>query len=309
MNNKLSTFDMGTRILSKEEAAKVDLGPLAGLQGKWVSKPKPAMGWNVIAVPGPTSTQGFTLEVIPYEETLTFTPVVTAGNRGPFVDGVQQDQSLAGLMYEQVIHSVCDTDLCKKMGFGVGTEIHAERGIFLHVKNLNSNFEIARLSTIPHGNSVLALGTSVVGVPPDNNFFGKAPIAPRPVPGGKPLGLGYGEFQYEQNPQFPGVFDQSDPNTFLRKTLGNDKLTAMTTLIVSTKNKDGGILNIPFIENNVDATALTAVFWIETIMGANQKKFDQLQYTQTIDLVFPPTGFNQPIIWPHVTVNTLRKVK
>jgi len=33
----------------------------------------------------------------------------------------------------------------------------------------------------------------------------------------------------------------------------------------------------------------------------------QLQYTQTINLVFPPTGSKEPINWPHVTVNTLTK--
>lgn len=299
-------FGMGVKTLNNEEATNVDLGPLAGLQGKWISHAKPANGWNVIAIPGPPSTQGFTLEVIPYRETLNFTPVVIAGNRGPFVNGVQEEQHLVGLMYEQTIHSVCNTDLCKKMGFASGTEIHAERGIFLYINNLNSNFNIARLSTIPHGNSVLAMGNSVEGAPANNDFFGTAPIAPKPVPGGRPLPFGYGEIQYF-NQQFPKVFDQTDPNTFLRKTLGNDKITAMTTLIMSTDNKDGGILNIPFIKDNVNATNLSSIFWIEKIQEANGASVDQLQYTQTIDLVFPATGTTQPVVWPHVTINTLRR--
>jgi hypothetical protein len=307
MENKLTAFGTGIKTLTLEQAANVDLGPLAGLVGEWVSPKDKPFGWNVIAVPGPRETQGFTLEVIPYTETLTFTPVVVAGNRGPVINGVQQDQNIVGLMYNQTIHSLCETDLCKKMGFESGQEIHAETGLFLYMSNLSPQFSIARLSTIPHGNSVLALGNAIHSSPvSSNDFFGTAPIAPRAVPGTPPLGNGYGEFQYQQHPQFPGVFNQSDPNTFLRETLGNAQVADMTTLHLSTDNKDGGILNIPFIRNHVDATRLDATFWIQTIETSNGS-FQQLQYSQTIDLVFPATGFPQPIIWPHVTINTLRR--
>ncbi|MGZ6539849.1 MAG: heme-binding protein, partial [Bacteroidia bacterium] len=262
----------------------------------------------VIAVPGPKNTQGFTLEVIPYEETLSFKPVVVAGNRGPFVDGVQEEQNLTGLIYEQRVFSSCDTDFCKQRGFAPGTEIHAETGIFLNVTNFDSSFNIARLSTIPHGNSVLAMGQSFQGVPPDNNFFGPAFTAPTNINGG-PVGiLGYSEVQYG-TPQFP-QFNQADPNTFLQKSLGTSQITEMTTLNFSTKNPSGGILNIPFIKNNMDTISMGSTFWIEQIKNpvAGQPDIMQLQYTQTINIVFPPTGFNVPIIWPHITINTLQKV-
>lgn len=305
MQTKLTEFGMGIKVLGAEEALTAELGPLAKLAGTW--KGKGFDGWNVIAVPGPTNTQGFTLEVIPYEETLTFTPVVVAGNRGPFVSNVQEEQNLVGLMYEQTVHSVCPTDFCKQRGFAAGTEIHAERGIFLNITNFNSNFNIARLSTIPHGNSVLALGQSFEGVPPNNHFFGKALTHPTTVSGGA-TPLGYSEVQYG-HAQFPN-FDQSDPNRFLEKTLGAEKIKAMTTLNLSTSNPSGGILNIPFIKQNVNTTNMHSVFWIETIQNpvAGKPDFLQLQYTQTINIVFPPTGFPTPFIWPHVTINTLRKV-
>jgi hypothetical protein len=49
---------------------------------------------------------------------------------------------------------------------------------------------------------------------------------------------------------------------------------------------------------------MDATFWIEKIKGSSAL---QMQYTQTINLVFPPTGKAVPIVWPHITVNTLVK--
>lgn len=310
MSNNTNAFGMGIQLLTGPEADAADLGPLKGLQGSWVSgvpANAPANGWNVIAVPGPTSTDGFTLEVIPYTESLTFKPVVVAGNRGPFINGVQEQQQIFGLMYEQVITSVCTTELCTKMGFASGKQIHAETGIFLYLSTLSPNFSIARLSTIPHGNSLLALGNSSNQLPNNNAFFGNASIAPTVIGGGPFNGsFGYTDEQYTLE-QFPKVFEQSDPNLFLQSTLGTNKLLSLTTLTLSTNTYDGGILNIPFLKSNVNATKLDCNFWIESIEGPNGTSFDQLQYSQTINLVFPPTGSTQLINWPHVTVNSLTR--
>ncbi len=303
MKTKFGVIPAGIQILTKAQASQVDLGPLTQLQGTWVSDP--GMGWNVIAVPGPPQ-QEFVLEVIPYIETLTFKPVVTASNRGPFIDGVENTQQIVGLMYEQQIHSTCETDFCNARGFGKGQEIHAERGFFLNIQNLNSNFDVVRLATIPHGNSVLAPGTSFNTLPPNNNFFGTADTFPFAVAGRLPLGYGEGVYNTNQFPQF----NQRNPNSFLETTLGSQKLASMTTLSFSTKNTDGGILNIPFIQQNIKTTDMEAIFWIEEIVNptAGQPNIMQLQYTQTINLVFPPTGQNIPVVWPHVTVNTMKKV-
>ncbi len=320
MNASIPSLGTGIKVLSPSESIDLDLGPLADLKGTWIGKPFD--GWNVIAVPGPQVTQGFTLEVIPYEETLTFTPVVVAGNRGPVVDGVQEDQQLIGLLYEQTIKSVCTSDLCVKMGFGAGNEIHAERGILLNITNFNSapdpnnpsapvtELNIARLATVPHGNSILALGTAITGVPPDHDFFGKAFIKPSTVDGSRIL-PGYEETQYNKQQFADKGFNQTDPNLFLQSTLGAAQLTSLIELKLSTKNGTGGILNIPFIQKNVDATDMHCSFWIERLRSPVVGGPDilQLQYSQTINLVFPATGSKQMIIWPHVTVNTLRKEK
>ena len=314
--NRISPLLMGAKILEGAEADAVDLGPLAQLQGSWAGAA--FMGWNVIAVPGPLvdgGPGGFILEVIPYKETLKFTPVVVAGNRGIYTDNQQAEQQITGLMYEQIITSVCDTDVCRKMGFPPETEIHAETGLLLYVKECvlsdgtadcgDAEFSIARLATVPHGNSVLALGTANTSTPVDNNFFGVASTMPVPVNSGEQFTLAYTD-PYTRVPQFE-QFNQRDPNTFLQGTLGDAKITSMTTLNMSTKNQTGGILNIPFIKTDVQTMDMSATFWIQQIEGSDTL---QLQYTQTIDLKFPGHGRNGiiPVIWPHITINTLQKV-
>lgn len=306
MEQNLNLFGMGIRVLKKEEGESIDLGVLEALRGTWIGKPN--NGWNVISVPG-LPPDGFTLEVIPFEEKLTFTPVVAAGNRGPVINGVQQEQQLTGLMYEQIVTSTCETDFCKQRGFKSGEMIHGERGIFLNVKNFNDTFDIVRLATIPHGNSVLALGQSFTSVPKDDSFIGTASTLPTKLDGSHILGYGEDQFNKTQVPGFPN-FSQIDPNSALRSMLKGKNILNMTSLVLSTANANGGILNIPFIQQNVDTTKMTSIFWVQEIERKGLlPNLHQLQYTQTIDLVFPATGTTEKIIWPHVTVNTLRRVK
>ena len=305
---------VGIKVLTPEQAAaaNVDLGPLAQLVGEWVNVPaipsqQQASGWNLISVPGPPP-DGFVFEVIPYTEQLTFSPVVVAGNRGLFADGVENTQTINGLLYEQIIHSACTTDMCTNRGFKFGTEIHAERGLFLLTPPGNSpiisEFNIARLSVIPHGNSLLALGTSSTSGPVPNNFI--PPISPVSSPVFSTF-----PFQVSQFPFISGFAAlQQQPDLFLTQMLAGEQVNALTTLEFNTVNGTGGVLNIPFIHQNVNAAEVAATFWIESIANPVAGKPDilQLQYSQNITLEFAPTvapGVNAK--WPHITVNTLRK--
>ncbi|WP_448700399.1 heme-binding protein [Mucilaginibacter sp. AW1-3] len=307
----------GARILSPAEAENVNIGPLAKLIGKWqglvpADQSNIASGWNVISVPGP-GRPNFTYEVIPYTENLTFSPaVIQAGNRGPVIDGNQVDQNIYGLMYEQEIISACPADaFSSSRGFIAGTPIHAETGLILLLGTPNGGYTIARLSTIPHGNALLALGASSVQNNPGTDFIPKASAIPTNIDGTAVGLLDYVQ-QITPNTQFPGIFNQVDPNTFLTSTLkdvvGTGSITSMTTFTMDTRapNTDGGILNIPFIASNVTATSMDAIFWVEEIEGGTETEL--LQYTQTINLVFPPAGLSLPITWPHITVNTLVRV-
>jgi len=312
---RLNSLNMGARFLDIDQINPDNLGALAPLVGKWSNAPLQdpnliATGWNTISVPGVSSE--FVFEVIPYTEILNFSPVVVqAGNRGPVIDGNQVEQLIFGLLYEQQIISACTTDTCKQRNFPAGTTIHAETGLFLNLGDPNGGYSIARLATIPHGNSLLALGSSFSKDDPGINFFDVASCVPTNLNGTPVSILGYTD-PVTRAIQFPGIFDQKDPNTFLQSTLkslvGGGKLADMTVLQMSTTtpNANGGILNIPFIQTNVNATSMDATFWIENITGG---VVDQvLQYSQTINLVFPPTGQATPIMWPHVTVNSLVKV-
>ena len=71
----------------------------------------------------------------------------------------------------------------------------------------------------------------------------------------------------------------------------------------------GGINNIPFVTVNANATSLSAIFWIETVLNPDGSRFLQLQYTQTVILDFPikdEQGIVFDLKWPHISVATLR---
>jgi hypothetical protein len=46
---------------------------------------------------------------------------------------------------------------------------------------------------------------------------------------------------------------------------------------------------------------MNSIFWIETVQRPDGSQFLQLQYTQTVLLVF------DGIVWPHISVATLIK--
>lgn len=309
---------MGSRFLNANEVNPENLGPLAQLIGEWrgVIPPDESLlssGWNTISVPGGHPGQAFVFEVIPYSEVLRFSPVIVqAGNRGPLVNGEQVEQTIYGLIYEQSITSVCTTESCQNRGFGFGQPIHAETGLLLNLGSPNGGYSIGRLSTIPHGNALLALGNASVETSPGTDFFPPSSCVPTMLNGSPVTSLLDYSDEITKRIQFPGIFPQEHPNQFLQTTLkeivGTGSVTEITTLSMSTAtpNANGGILNIPFIQTNVNATSMDAIFWLETIEGG---KYNQLlQYTQTINLVFPATGQADPIKWPHVTINSLIKI-
>jgi hypothetical protein len=261
------------------------LGPLAGLSGTWFG----SNGWNSIAVPA--FPGDFTLLVRPIIETITFTPI---GALVPDRGGEAGIMQIPGLHYEL---QVTDAQTNQAM--------HIENGMWLLLQDAGTT-QVARMCTVPHGNSVLAMGTA--------SRFGGAPVIPNPlvVPDtGKGAPTGYSDGWHV--PTSDG-FVAGMPNEFLLKTLGAQIEAGMTvtdtvTLDVTTQAAGGGILNIPFITANADCRAMTSTFWLETMDDGQGGTFLQLQYSQQVDLFFVKK-FDDPsqlIKWPHVTVNTLVK--
>ncbi|MCF0074701.1 heme-binding protein [Dyadobacter sp. CY261] len=255
-------------------------GPLTDLIGTWVGN----KGWNLVAVPNQKG--GFLLLVQPYTETLTITPLSTpTPNRGTHV--VQQ---VPTLLYSLRIHSNVD-----------GSLLHAENGTWLLLNDCPDEFSIARQASVPHGDSLLALGGSAVNSGAPN--IPEISTLPITGPGSKPLG-----YTDPYLTPLPG-FTKTNPNATLQAAIAGQTITSTTTISVSTANK-GGITNIPFIVQNANTTSFEATFWIETVENANTGgSFQQLQYSQTAIIEFIPQ-FHDPsklIQWPHVNINTLVK--
>ncbi|MGI9419640.1 MAG: heme-binding protein [Geminicoccaceae bacterium] len=311
-----------------------DLGPLKLLPGVWKSEQQ---GWNMIALPFATDPppQGFNFRVLmnQYGETLKFT-LVDKGvpNRG--IDGnvpgtTDTDQFLVTLDYEQSIHQIRVDDEppsdkrgpeCQPGGDNC-LAIHHEPGLWLNMTNLNTKeIDIARLATIPHGNSVLALGTA-------DSKKGGPEI---PVLNGLPVGVSqdlsnpnnpylppYKKFEDEPFkgtaegvPNFPGFFP-TDMNAILRFANEGVDIARTTILDVDTTLEQAGIVNIPFIEKQADATEMKSTFWIQELVEKDSqgKPKLRLQYSQLVFLDFfeVPGGNGELIRWPHISINTMTK--
>ncbi|MFT4099747.1 MAG: heme-binding protein [Burkholderiaceae bacterium] len=315
----------------------VDLGPLQNLPGKWTSG---ETGWNMIALPfsnpaGPP----FRLLLNQYKETLRFTFIdEKVANRGvtETLPHGKKDQFIVTLDYEQSIEQVAAVDEPVSGDAGVpGGAIHHEPGLFLfmtnHVENPSGQdddaIDIGRLASIPHGNSVLALGTSKILDAPD-----KASLIPDIS--GLPTGIGpnpdinthfwlrpYRRFSatavggapFMGNitvPGFPG-FDPVRPSELLKFALQGLNIKKTTVLALDTTVQSAGISNIPFIERQADAVQMASTFWIHELVEPDAEGDTQyvLQYLQDVSLDFFPRLDMPPglIRWPHVSINTLRK--
>jgi hypothetical protein len=273
------------------------------LQGSWFGN----QGWNIIAVPAkgstPTSHGEFKLLVIPYAETLGVRNAgAPARNRGGNVD-----QFVAALEYQQRIFNK-----------ETGEALHVENGMFLNLSKIVDNdsqsqpvpeFNVGRSGTIPHGDSIMLLGKPPAarqGAPdiPD--------ISTRPPDIGQQAPLGYLDPYSVPNK----TINVDNPNATLRRDLevktGEGFEVLQTRTLILDSNNAGAINNIPFILHHANATRMQAVFWLEKVRNCKSgQEFDQLQYTQIIDLAFHlKFGQDDPdnlIIWPHVTINTMVK--
>jgi hypothetical protein len=199
--------------------------------------------------------------------------------------------------------------------------------------------KIARMGSIPHGNTVLALGfvspDASIDDQDDNAFPERLKIGDI-VPGDFANGAEHASYlapykHFIDNP-FKGCVDHEgfpgfSPEHFHQiLTLARRSLDikTITTLQFDTKFQGGfdlnekpisdiPISNIPFLKREAGVTEMHATFWIIELNsrdGCAPPEF-VMQYSQTVYLEF----FNSPILgemgrirWPHVSINTLRKV-
>ena len=280
MQNQFSRLGTSNELMAEK------YGALSGLIGIWSGN----KGVNLIAVPDQKG--GFRLLVAPYSETLTVTALSSpTPNRG-----LKTIEQIPTLMYNLSIYNSIDNSL-----------MHAENGIWELLDAPNNNgFDLARITTVPHGDAILALGNSSIsnGRPPIDKRLSAIPTGDIPI-------FGYTEGAYER--VFVEGFDNQFPNKYLTDYLdfqetNGQKIISSTNLVVSTTN--GGITNIPSIQKNANARQFDSIFWLETVLDqATGTTFQQLQYSQNTIIDFPVkenTG-SQTIHWPHINVNTLVK--
>ncbi|WP_347220090.1 peroxidase, FMP-type [Chryseobacterium sp.] len=101
------------------------------------------------------------------------------------------------------------------------------------------------------------------------------------------------------------------PDMRLRDTLSGQKVANYVLIQLSSKMKtgaQGGILNVPFVNRFVPTVEVDFRLWIETVIE-DGKEILQLQYEQIIFFEFDFGNDGGTTSWPHIQVNTLRKME
>lgn len=319
------------------------------LAGTWTSV---AQGWNLIALPSGPRDQ-FRLLMNQYGETLNFNRFadLNVPNRGVGgVDKEDKDQKINAIAYEQIVHQKAADDCPgSNLKAADGEGIHHEPGFFLQLLNhrstghteedgkangLDERLEIARQASIPHGNSVLAMGTietfdgppkiqpenarpeRIGGDPKDEDFANIGYLAPylhfqqSPFFGNVPKTA-----TNERGESFPGFFPK-DANAILKFANPGDRVANTTLLHFDTKYRNKElqaipISNIPFVVREANVTEMHADFWIMELKNTNKAADPEfvMQYSQTVYLEFfnALDGSAKKIRWPHISINTLRR--
>ncbi|GAB3334023.1 hypothetical protein GCM10027299_41990 [Larkinella ripae] len=335
------------KLTNREAPLPEQLGPLKDLLGVWTGK---GTGWNMIALPfhnAPPSPAGFKFRVLmnQYDEELQFTFVDDdVPNRGlqrpDVVDGF--DQAVVTLDYQQKIAQTIAEDRPDSNGLAgkPGLPIHHEPGLWLYDKNRRAKddqikgdqvtqveLDVARLASIPHGNSVLALGKSAY-------FKGMPEIPPLSgLPSGRFEDVLTPDYDFKSDPYlepykhyidfpfkgtfsavpgFPG-FSPADMNELLRFANKDVTIVKTTTLTVDTTRKSAGITNAPFSVREAEPVSMKSTFWIQELAekDINGNPRMRLQYSQVVMLHFfhpREDEFPERAVWPHISIATLEKI-
>ncbi|MEO1491724.1 MAG: heme-binding protein [Pseudomonadota bacterium] len=330
-NSVVEKIRANRRYIAKAKAGDEDLGPLKHLPGTWSNKPDlEGRGWNIIALPFADGRFNYRVLMNQYNEELKFS-LVDKGvpNRGiKLPDGSRQtDQFVVTLDYQQSIEQIAAADFPESGDAGdPGLPIHHEPGLFLHMLNEQTNdLDIARLATIPHGDSALALGRSekVRELAPIPGPISALPIGVSDDLDRNPYLEPYKHFVdtpfkgvLSGAPDFPG-FLPNDTTALLQlanQDLGGFEVKRTTILDLDTTLEDAGVVNIPFIVKQANAASMKSTFWIQELRkGRGRDKVTKLrmQYVQVVMLdFFRPRrdGMPGPIRWPHISINTMEKV-
>ncbi len=278
------------RLSGPSASSQAGLGPFRELPGVWRGE-----GFNLISRPDEQEGKEFFLQLSATHEILEFTQIgAPIPNRGT----EQGDIFFLGVHYLQQI-SDAETN----------GALHLEPGIWINVPATTAPAapaSVARLATIPHGDALVAQGSSfeVNGGPQI------AVESSTPLQQGTETPLtdrGYlAPFSATTPPAGIPQAAIADPNLVLRNAIAGQNIVKTTVIEIDTETQigqsPGGIENIAFVDVNANAVRMSATFWIEVVEHVHGLgQFLQLQYTQKVFLRF------LGIDWPHITVETLVK--
>ncbi|MFH7010688.1 peroxidase, FMP-type [Flavobacterium sp. FlaQc-52] len=208
------------------------------------------------------------------------------------------------------------------------------------------DYSISRSGVIPHGSTITLLGDLAQG---DNGFLIKgAPQFPEGNAAWKydhlaisrtmggagasesdPINLDappppwvFETLNHDTDPEENKIYTQRilanplypysvRPDLRLRDTNKGQEITNHVLIQMSSKNKtgaQGGIINVPFVDRFVSTVEMKMNLWIETVKE-DGKEFLQLQYEQIIFFEFAFGDSGGTTSWPHIQVNTLRKIE
>ncbi len=321
-------YRANSRVVKVAETGDEELGPFKLLPGTWKNTERlNGRGWNMIALPFASGEAPLDYRLLTnqYNEVLKFSLVdkrvpnrgIDAGDPGDPDDSVNTDQLVVTLDYEQMVEQIAADDRPDSdLEGGAPLAIHHEPGLFLHMGEPRTDgINIARLASIPHGNSALALGTFIDA--------GSQPALIEDI-SGLPIGVDQdldspylAPYKFYNDAPFKGIFDTPAfpgfnpvrPNDLLKLLPQN--VVRNTVLQFDTTLQMAGIHNIPFVENQADASEMKATFWILELDGDGRDEPNLLlAYTQTVLLDFFPRrdGQEGKIRWPHVSINVMEKI-
>lgn len=283
------------------------LSVFADLLGDWKGE-----GYNLIPLPVNDSSPQvdifsnvFRLEAQKYQDELTFELVGCVPNRGNGIKpGIGKvDQFAKAIEYHQKVTVTKD---------GLVTPIHEENGMLLVLEpdstTAPDEFTVARLASVPHGNSILAMGKHAAITEGPPTF---AAIDSRPIKNGTP----------DTNSAYLAPYKSANagldlprgavqnPNLILEEAVANGEKSGrhivQTATVELSTNNDGHISNVPFLADanaNLDVPSMDFVIWIEQVVDENTgQKLSQLQYSQNTLLDF------NGLQWPHIDLSTLVK--
>ena len=359
---KIESTTLGVTPSQLAETGDDELDLVTLLRGTWISR---AEGWNLIALPASPSdlkvppvphSNNFRLLMNQYGETLKFNlPDTRVPNRGVTPDtNDKPDQLIDAITYEQIVVQKAVEDFPVSID-GVraanGAPIHHEPGFFLQLLNHVTvgtspdvgdgkepkELSIARMGTIPHGNSVLAMGFVTHDLTLDEKNDNAFPE--RITRADKKFKTYFEPYDHFIAHPFYGCKDRAPTSGFpgfypdhfhriLKHTRDKLEVSKTTVLNFDTKfqskndlpgdkpSSDIPISNIPFVKREADVTEMHATFWIMELKNSDKCAPPEyvMQYSQTVYLEFfdsselDSDGKPRRIRWPHVSINTLRKI-